>query len=663
MPIVDMSRITVVGLKKERDDVLDALTVVGAVDLEDVSGPDSGPDMLPEPGEDGTGRGVHGLEDAQEVLAQLDHAIQVSNRLVPPAKKKMFASFRSVSADTHKETLARADEILKKAERMEEIRLMRSTLRGQLARVQAAYDLLIPWADIPIDLSVDGTGQTRIHLGSLPSGPRLEHFRDDLTETVQPVHIEPLASDAATARIAVIHLRRDDTAVRRLLKEHGFNPAPSYGTATLPADQLKEAASERQKLEQQVSEQDDEATRLAAAYRDDFEILYDHYLNRVSRLQAAFRLHRTRSTFALSGWVPTRLSPDVVRGLQDRFVVAAETRLPMAGEDYPIMLENVPLVRPYEAITEMFATPTVKEMDPNPILAPFFFILFGLMLNDAGYGLLLAAGCAFLVWGVRVSGNMRKMSLLLMQGGIAAILSGLLFGSFFGDLLSVVSRDRAAFPVMWFNPLDDPVRMMIISMLIGVVHVFTGMCAKIYMLVRQGRAADAFFDVGSWFMLLIGLGLLAAGGILGAIGTVLAPAGALLIILFSARTSRNPIKRVVKGLYNLYGITSYLSDILSYTRILALGLAGGVIAMVVNIIGSIAGFGLVGIPLFLVVAAGGHLLNLALSALSAYVHTSRLQYVEFFSKFFEGGGRAWSPMRVQSRYTEIKESPKQTGGA
>lgn len=155
-------------------------------------------------------------------------------------------------------------------------------------------------------------------------------------------------------------------------------------------------------------------------------------------------------------------------------------------------------------------------------------------------------------------------------------------------------------------------------------------------------------------MTLIGLGMLAVGGVVGSIGTVMAITGALTIILFSARDSRKFAIRVFKGLYNLYGITGYMSDVLSYTRILALGLAGGVIAMVVNMIGSIAGFGLVGFPLFVVVALGGHALNLALSVLGAYVHTSRLHYVEFFSKFFEGGGRPWAPLRTRTRYIEIK---------
>ncbi|HEY5466787.1 MAG TPA: V-type ATP synthase subunit I, partial [Clostridia bacterium] len=391
-----------------------------------------------------------------------------------------------------------------------------------------------------------------------------------------------------------------------------------------------------------------------AARRADFEILHDYYLMETDRLRSATRLRHTRSAFILSGWVPASMGAEIARGLGERFTVAVELREPNPDEDIPILMENIPLIRPYEVITEMYSTPLPTEIDPNPLMAPFFCILFGLMLNDAGYGLLLVIGCAVMVWGLKVQGNVRRMCLLFIQGGVAGIVSGLLFGSFFGDIVSVVSGQRAAFPTLWFNPLQDPVRMMILSMVLGVIHVFTGMGAKAYMLIRRKRVLDALLDVGSWYMTLIGLGMLAVGGVVGSIGTVMAITGALTIILFSARDSRKFAIRVFKGLYNLYGITGYMSDVLSYTRILALGLAGGVIAMVVNMIGSIAGFGLVGFPLFVVVALGGHVLNLALSVLGAYVHTSRLHYVEFFSKFFEGGGRPWAPLRTRTRYIEIK---------
>jgi V/A-type H+-transporting ATPase subunit I len=195
--------------------------------------------------------------------------------------------------------------------------------------------------------------------------------------------------------------------------------------------------------------------------------------------------------------------------------------------------------------------------------------------------------------------------------------------------------------------------MMIVAMGIGVLHVFTGLAAKAYILILRGKPMDAVLDVGSWYLTIIGLGLLAVGGVVGTIGTWMALVGAGTIIFFSARDTKKFVLRCFKGLYNLYGITGYLSDILSYSRILALAMAGSVIAMVFNIMGSIAGWTWIGIPMFILVALAGHGLNLALSTLGAYVHTSRLTYVEFFGKFFEGGGRPFEPLRQKRKHTDV----------
>ena len=223
---------------------------------------------------------------------------------------------------------------------------------------------------------------------------------------------------------------------------------------------------------------------------------------------------------------------------------------------------------------------------------------------------------------------------------------------------------------VWFEPLNDPMRLLLYSLLFGIIHLFTGLGIKGYMMIKDGRYLDCLYDVGFWFALLIGLLLLLipselfasiAGqtfifpAFVNVLAKVLTIIGLVGIILMSGRRKKNPALRIALGLYDIYGITSWLSDILSYSRLLALGLATGVIAQVVNSMASMMGDGILGAIFFIVVFIIGHTLNLAINLLGAYVHTNRLQYVEFFGKFYEGGGRPFEPFKQNTKYIRIKE--------
>ena len=252
------------------------------------------------------------------------------------------------------------------------------------------------------------------------------------------------------------------------------------------------------------------------------------------------------------------------------------------------------------------------------------------------------------------------MITLLFLCVLSSIFWGFMFGSFFGDMIPILSQNRIIPKAIWFNPMDDATKLMIWSMIFGVIHLFAGMAVKIHILIRSGRAIDAVLDIVPWYLIMAGGGLLLAGWG-GQIGLVLVIAGAAILILFGGRGAKNPIMRLLKGIMSLYDITSYFSDILSYTRILALVLATSVIAMVVNLLGFMVGPTWIGFLVFIIVAIAGHTLNLALSSLSAYVHTCRLHYVEFFNKFYEGGGHMWEPLRMKTRYVSIRKTTMESG--
>ena len=310
----------------------------------------------------------------------------------------------------------------------------------------------------------------------------------------------------------------------------------------------------------------------------------------------------------------------------------------------------------------------------------FYVFLFGLMLSDAAYGLIIFLGCfAVIKKFPRMESSLKKSIKMFMYCGISTLIWGILFGGYFGDAIDVVARtffhvevpEGGMIKALWFVPLNDPMRMLIYSMLFGVIHLFTGLGIKGYMLLRDKKYLDFFCDVVLWFVFLIGLILLLLpseifasiaqlepGTFPAAVsqaGKILAIVGVVGLVLMSGRSSKNIGLRLALGAYDVYNVTGWLSDVLSYSRLLALGLATGVIASVVNQMGSMAGDGIFGAIVFIAVFVIGHVFNMAINVLGAYVHTNRLQFVEFFGKFYEGGGKPFSPFQSNTKYVDVKE--------
>lgn len=278
-------------------------------------------------------------------------------------------------------------------------------------------------------------------------------------------------------------------------------------------------------------------------------------------------------------------------------------------------------------------------------MAPFFFIFFGMMVSDAGYGILLALASFLAIKKIKPKGMAKKLLELLLLGGISTLIWGAIFGGWFGGLIPL--------PPIWINPIEDPMSLLVFSFILGLIQIYTGLILKAYINIKDGDLLSALFDQGFWLVLLTGCIMFALPGTAQA-AKIVAIVGAVGLILTQGRTQKNPIQKLLSGVMSLYDITGYLSDVLSYSRVLALGLATGVIGTVINTMAELVGVNIIGYIAMVLILVIGHVFNIAINALGAYVHSSRLQYVEFFSKFYEGGGRAFNPFRINTRYINLE---------
>lgn len=521
---------------------------------------------------------------------------------------------------------------------------------------------LKPWIvyDVPLDISE--TKFTNIELGVVPSTVNLDNIKEKFSELELPSDISVVNSDRELIYLAVVMMKEGTDNVLGILKQYGFTQLPFQGFEGRVSDNIE-------KITKQIDEQKDVRRELedeVAGYgkmQQDIEFLSDYLTIERDRERIKSKMRVTKRTFNFEGWVPSHLKDGVERIL-DRYGCHYEYREPLEGEEVPVMIENSAAVTPFEAVTQMYSMPDYKGFDPTKWFAIFYAMFFGIMLSDAGYGLVITIATFVALKKFELEGMTKKMVKMFMYCGIATVFWGAMFGGWFGDLIPVVADvlfgKKVEIKPIWFNPIDDPTRLLIWSLGFGVVHIFLGMAINAYMLIKRGHFWDAVFDVFSWYVLIIGAIIYGALGnsnpMLGKIGLYMAVIGAAVLLLTGGRKNKG-FGKVTGGLGALYGITGYVSDILSYSRLLALGLATGVIASVVNTMGSLGGRGIVSFIVLIVVGIVGHSFNMAINILGAFVHSSRLQYIEFFGKFYEDGGEEFDPFRNETKYIRIlKES-------
>jgi V/A-type H+-transporting ATPase subunit I len=496
---------------------------------------------------------------------------------------------------------------------------------------------LEPWSGLDIKLNMlEDLKIASAQIGSLNLNDSNE-FIGELGRELPDAHIEIIKQVKDNYYIFLLCHRADFDSLNGLLKKYGWNRVQLPGEGK-PAELIKSA-----KQEKLLKEEEYESILNEAGYLVDsilpLKTAYDYLNNEIEKKKVSASIGRTRKAFVLEGWVPAdglEAMEKAVSDVTDAYVLTSSD--PGEDDDVPTAVRNNWFVEPYEVITDQYSVPGYRGTDPNPYIAPFYFLFFGMMLADAGYGAVMAVLCWIYMKLGKLEGGTRKFLMLLFYGGISSTFWGVMFGSYFGNAIKLNP--------IWFNPVDDPIKLLIFSLILGVVHIFVGLGLKAYLLIRDGKVWDAVFDIGFWYAVIIGSLMLALPAT-APFGKYIAIGGALGLVLTQGRSNKNIIKRFLSGVLSLYGVTGYLGDILSYSRILALGLASGLIGLVINTMIAMFGGGIIGYLLGSVLFLGGHAFNLAVSTLSAYVHTTRLQYLEFFGKFYDGGGRAFKPLKLK----------------
>lgn len=647
MAIVEMKKVFLFVHRTEKEEVVRALQSLGLVEIRQVQENPAWEEWKGYLTADGDPEEVNQLENR---LSEVKYALDFLARHFP-VKKSFVQQFTGSKITLTDEEFAtygaeedRVQELYRACRKADE---RFTALRNEETRTRNLLADLAPYRELALPLGeVGDTKWVSVKVGSVPAAD-LAGFQERLAEAAPETLVQVVSQDREQAFIFLIHLT-GRPEVEDLLKEYNWT------ALSVPANLTDTPARCMTRLEEQLAGYEEERQRILAEVekllveRPRLMAYYDHLTLQRDRLAVTESFGSTGQAVLITGWARAadvdRLEKELNQVSKTATLIATE---PEEGEVFPVALKNSPLVEPFEAVTNLYSTPSHREIDPTPALAPFFFVFFGIALGDAGYGILLTLLSLFLLKKLQPKGMGEQLLKLLVLGGLATIGFGILSGGWFGDLLPL--------PPLWFNPVDDPMKMLIFSLILGVIHLYTGMGIQAYRSIKAGKVMDALFDQGFWYLFLTGLPLLAFPPLQG-VGKVMALVGAAGLILTQGRNQKNVFMKLISGVGSLYDVTGYLSDVLSYSRLLALGLAGGVIAVAINTMGRmLASAGAIGLVVMVLLLVGGHIFNLIISALGAFVHTSRLQYIEYFGKFFEGGGKAFTPFQIKTQYVDVEE--------
>ena len=646
MAIVKMKKLRLAVMARERKALLKDLLLLGCVEFSEpteLEGEDFAGLERCASGELGTDRANYALlTDAIKLMDRYAPAKGGFLKPLPEAKTDSVLDERELPAD-----LAMAEKVTGKAE---EIRRCQS----ETARLETAVAALEPWLPLDVPLNFKGTEKTVFATASLPAAAGMEDVDTALWAAAPEAQLFRVSADKSLNYVALICYKDEYDAALEALRPFGFNlmgPGEYSGTAreeTKAASERAAAlAAEQQKLAGEIA--------ALASHRGELKLRADTISTKIARAEAEEKLMGTESTVLMQGWVPAEQVDELSRVL-GKYDCAWETADPTEEEipDVPVKLKNNRFTRALNMVTEMYSLPAYNNVDPNPLMAPFFILFYGIMLADMGYGVLMILAAVIVLAKAKPRKGMRNFFELMLWCGISTTIWGAITGGLFSDaplqIAQILNPDTTwqGLPAL-FTPLNDTIMILIGAMCLGFVQIITGMIINVVIKLKRGEVFSAVFEEGTWFVLFIGIACLALGfGNIGGVPVVIV-IGAVMLFIGSAKGKKGfgIITGFIGAIYN--GVTGYFGDILSYSRLMALMLAGSVIAQVFNTIGAIAG----NIFVFLLISIVGNALNFALNLLGCFVHDLRLQCLEYFGKFYEDGGKPFKPLAIKTKYVTV----------
>ena len=651
MAIVKMKRLRLLGLRSDRERLLRPLQSLGCVEIRepaiDLSDPEWSALAKPE---------GSGLATAREQHQMLSSALDILAKYVPAKGGLLSARPELTEAQLFDEKVY-ADGLAAAWGLADAERALAACVAEQ-AKLQTQKASLEPWVPLDVPLETEGDATVPILFGAVPANVDFASLEAALSQATELAQLFPAGSDRELQYFLLICHASAQQDCSDAMRPFGYSRVTLRGWTGTAADNIRLLDNRIAAQERQAQEHKDHIASLGGK-RDLLRLCVDRASQEISREENKARLVDTDTAYLLEGWLPADQVGEL-GNLLDGFTCAWETADPAEDEipDVPVKLKNNVVTRSMNTITEMYSLPAYDGIDPNPLMAPFFILFFGMIMADMAYGLLMIIASAVML--IKAKPKNPNFMEMIFWCGISTVLWGAASGGFFGDmipqLVSMINPESTFEMPSLFTALDDIVAIMVGSLVLGVIQVFTGMAVSVWKKSKDGEFIDALFNEISWWIVLAGLamficGMMVAGvpAVLGTVGKVMLVVGFLMLAIGGTREAKGfgKVTSFVGIIYN--GVTGFFSDILSYIRLMALMVSGSVIASVFNTLGATTGI----VPVFIVISLLGNALNLALSLLGAYVHDLRLQCLEFFGRFYKEGGKPYQPLTIDTQYVDI----------
>ena len=658
-----MKKLYLLAVRSRKEALLRELVQRGCVEFSEMEG-------------DIQGTGMEGLlkrEDTKLMTlrsqyASLTHAVDLLGKYAP-VKSKLLSAAPEVAGSVLLDDSGIAG-ALKIAAAIEGADDRIKRISAEESRQRSLAESLEPWLDLDMPLGMEGTARANVLIGSFSSKVKLDEVDSALAQASEEAELFRISADKSSQYVALVFIREALGNVQEVLRTYGFAPAGFSGFKGTARETL---AAANQELAELAAEKESCVAAIVgeSVRRDDLKLASDRVSTRIAMAEAEGRLYGTDSVVMMEGWMPAEREEELAR-VFEKYDCAWDSREPEEDEypTVPVSLKNNKFSNALNMVTNMYSLPAYGSVDANPIMAPFFILFYGLMMADMGYGLIMIAAAIVAMAKIKPRGGSLCFCQLLLYGGISTLLMGALTGGFFGDapyqLVHMFNPDSTweGLPYL-FSPVNDSTLVLYGAMVLGVLHMNTGMIVSFVLKCRRGHVVDGLFEeVPLWIILaggvMMGLKLLGVTDALFGIGKIVLIAGAVLLLVGSARGAKGfgIIGAAFGCIYNT--VTGWFGDILSYSRIMALMLAGGVVAQVFNTIAAMpatsSGVNAVTIIVFILIFLIGHGLNFALNLLGCFVHDLRLQCLEFFGKFYEDGGKPFQPLGFKSKYVRAKEN-------